>query len=191
VPLLITNSYEGVTIPKFLDMARIEVLKGRRALCSRGSEGGTIRFISNLPKFDTSRAAARSIWAGLRFRRPNYDFQGVLNIPSSPASWRCAGRSNMAIWAAGFNRITNEGKPAGTDVNDERDIVFRLSARYAATDDLTITAAMLGQRAKLGDSPDISTIWVSTRSRSRSMRTAGTRCSFPASRSTTTWDLRR
>src|ERR1700733_3707865 len=60
VPLLITNSYEGVTIPKFLDMARIEVLKGPQGtLFGAGSEGGTIRFISNLPKLDTFEGSAQ------------------------------------------------------------------------------------------------------------------------------------
>ena len=65
VPLLITNSYEGVTIPKFLDMARIEVLKGPQGtLFGAGSEGGTIRFIPTCPNSTHSKAAARSISAG-------------------------------------------------------------------------------------------------------------------------------
>jgi iron complex outermembrane receptor protein len=159
VPLLITNSYEGVTIPKFLDMARIEVLKGPQGtLFGAGSEGGTIRFISNQPKFDTFEGSGQIDLGGTDGSDgPNYDFQGVLNIPVIPGKLALRGAFEYGYLGGWINRITNEDKPAGTDVNDERDIVFRLSARYAATDDLTITAAMFGQRAKLGDSPDIST----------------------------------
>jgi iron complex outermembrane receptor protein len=159
VPLLITNSYEGVTIPKFLDMARIEVLKGPQGtLFGAGSEGGTIRFISNLPKLDTFEGSAQ---VDLGYTDgsggPNYDFQGVLNVPVVPGKLALRGAFEYGYLGGWINRITNEGKFAGSDVNDERDIVFRLSGRLAVNDDLTVTAAMLGQRAKLGDSPNIIT----------------------------------
>jgi len=157
VPLLVTNSYEGVTLPKFLDMARIEVLKGPQGtLFGAGSEGGTIRFISNLPKFDTFEGSGQIDLGGTDGSDgPNYDFQGVLNVPVVPGKLALRGAFEYGYLGGWINRITLEGKPAGTDVNDERDIVFRLSARLAATDDLTITAAMFGQRAKLGDSPNV------------------------------------
>ncbi len=61
VPLLITNSYEGVTIPKFLDMARIEVLKGRKGHCSarvpRAARSASSRICRNSM---CSKAAGRS-----------------------------------------------------------------------------------------------------------------------------------
>jgi outer membrane receptor protein involved in Fe transport len=159
VPLLVTNSYEGVTIPKFLDMARIEVLKGPQGtLFGAGSEGGAIRFISNLPKFDVYEGSAQIDLGGTEGGgSPNYDFQGVLNIPVIEGKLAVRAAVEYGYQAGWINRITNEGALAGNNVNDERDIVFRLSARLAVNDDLTITAAMLGQRAKLGDSPDIST----------------------------------
>ncbi len=159
VPLLVTNSYEGVTIPKFLDMARIEVLKGPQGtLFGAGSEGGTIRFISNLPKFDVYEGSAQVDLGGTEGSgSPNYDFQGVLNLPLIDGKLALRGAFEYGYLGGWVNRITNDGKAAGSDVNDERDIVFRLSARLAATDDLTITASMFGQRAKLGDAPNIIT----------------------------------
>ena len=159
VPLLITNSYEGVTVPKFLDMARIEVLKGPQGtLFGSGSEGGTIRFISNLPKFDVYSGSVQFDISGTeKAGSPNYDFQGVVNIPIITGKLALRAAFEAGDQAGWINRIDNFGAPAGTNVNDERDLVFRLSARLAATDDLTITASMFGQRAKLGDSPDIST----------------------------------
>jgi len=159
VPLLVTNSYEGVTIPKFLDMARIEVLKGPQGtLFGAGSEGGTLRFISNLPRFDVFEGSGQ-IDLGYTDGSggPNYDFQGVINIPIVEGKLAFRGSFEYGYLGGWVNRITNEGKFAGSDVNDERDIVFRLAARLAATDDLTITAQMFGQRAHMGDSPNITT----------------------------------
>ena len=159
VPLLITNSYEGVTIPKFLDMARIEVLNGPQGtLFGAGSEGGALRFISNLPKFDAYEGSVQLDLGGTEgAHSPNYDFQGVVNIPVIEGKLAVRAAFEYGYLGGWINRITNEGVPAGSDVNDERDIVFRLSGRYAATDTLTITAQMFGQRAKMGDSPNIST----------------------------------
>ena len=159
VPLLITNSYEGVTIPKFLDMARIEVLKGPQGtLFGAGSEGGTIRFISNQPKLDVYEGSAQVDLGGTEGAgSPNYDFQGVLNLPIVDGKLALRGAFEYGYLGGWINRIDNFGKPTGSDVNDERDIVFRLSGKLAVTDDLTITAAMFGQRAKIGDSPNIIT----------------------------------
>jgi outer membrane receptor protein involved in Fe transport len=158
VPLLITNSYNGVTVPKFLDMARIEVLKGPQGtLFGAGSEGGTIRFISNLPKFNTYEGSVQFDISGTEYAgSPNYDFQGVVNVPIIADKLAARAAFEYGDQAGWINRITLEGAPAGNDINDERDLVFRLSARLAATDDLTVTASMFGQRAKQGDSPDIS-----------------------------------
>jgi iron complex outermembrane recepter protein len=158
VPLLITNSYEGVTIPKFLDMARIEVLKGPQGtLFGAGSEGGTIRFISNLPKLDAFEGSGQ-IDLGYTDGSdgPNYDFQGVVNVPIVDGKLAVRAAFEYGYLGGWIDRITNEDKFAGSDVNDERDIVAKLSARLAATDSLTITAQMFGQRAHMGDSPDIS-----------------------------------
>jgi iron complex outermembrane receptor protein len=158
VPLLVTNSYEGVTIPKFLDMARLEVLKGPQGtLFGAGSEGGALRFISNLPKFDVFEGSAQIDLGGTEgAHSPNYDFQGVVNIPVIDGKLAVRAAFEYGYFGGWINRITNEGMPAGNDVNDERDIVLKLSARLAATDSLTITAAMLLQKAHLGDSPNIS-----------------------------------
>lgn len=159
VPLLITNSYEGVTIPKFLDMARIEVLKGPQGtLFGAGSEGGTIRFISNLPKLDAFEGSAQiDLGATDGSGSPNYDFQGVINLPVAAGKVALRSAFEYGYLGGWIDRISLEGQKTGTDVNDERDIVFRLSGRDAVTDDLTITAAMFVQRAKLGDSPNILT----------------------------------
>jgi len=159
VPLLVTNSYEGVTIPKFLDMARIEVLKGPQGtLFGAGSEGGTIRFISNMPRLDAFEGVGQIDLGGTDGAgSPNYDFQGVINVPIVDGKFALRAAFEYGYLGGWIDRITNAGKFAGSDVNDERDIVFKLAGRLAATDDLTITAQMFGQRAHMGDSPNIST----------------------------------
>jgi outer membrane receptor protein involved in Fe transport len=157
VPLLITNSYEGVTIPKFLDMSRIEVLKGPQGtLFGAGSEGGTIRFISNLPKLDEFEGSGQIDLGGTDGSGgPNYDFQGVVNLPIVEGKLALRAAVEYGYLGGWIDRYTLENKFAGSDVNDERDIVFKLAARYTVTDDLTITAQMFGQRAHMGDSPDV------------------------------------
>jgi len=157
-PLLVTNNYQGVTIPKFLDMARIEILKGPQGtLFGAGSEGGTIRFITNQPKFDIYEGSAQiDLGNTSGSSAVNYDFQGVANIPLVDGKLAFRAAIEYGYLGGWITHITNENKFVGNDVNDERDYVLRLSARLAATDALTITAAMTAQRAHLGDSPDIS-----------------------------------
>jgi outer membrane receptor protein involved in Fe transport len=159
VPLLIVDNYEGATIPKFLDMARIEVLKGPQGtLFGAGSEGGTIRFISNLPKFDVYEGSARIDLSGTaKAGGPNYDFQGIINIPVVDGKFAIRSAIEYGYSAGWITRETLEGAVTGHDVNDERDIVYRLSGLLAPTDNLTITPAMLFQRVKLGDTPNIDT----------------------------------
>jgi outer membrane receptor protein involved in Fe transport len=159
VPLLITDNYEGATIPKFLDMARIEVLKGPQGtLFGAGSEGGTVRFISNLPKFDVYEGSAR-IDLGYTDGAsvPNYDFQGVVNIPVVDGKFALRSALEYGYEAGWIRRESLEGVTTGTDVNTEHDLAFRLSGLLAPSDDLTITPALFFQRVRLGDTPNIST----------------------------------
>ncbi len=159
VPLLITNNYEGATIPKFLDMSRIEVLKGPQGtLFGAGSEGGTVRFISNPAKLDVYEGSARLDLSGTSGAGgPNSEFQGIINLPVTDGKFAIRSAFEYGYYAGWINRETLEGAPTGTDVNDERDIVFRLSGLLTPNDDLTITPALFFQRVKQGDTPNIST----------------------------------
>jgi outer membrane receptor protein involved in Fe transport len=159
VPLLIVNNYEGATIPKFLDMARVEVLKGPQGtLFGAGSEGGTVRFISNLPKLDIYEGSAKldvSYTDG--GSAPNYDLQGVINVPVVDGKLALRSAFEFGFADGWITRETLEGVQTGTNINTERDLVFRFSALSTPTDDLTITPAVFFQRVRQGDTPNITT----------------------------------
>jgi outer membrane receptor protein involved in Fe transport len=140
-------------------MARIEVLKGPQGtLFGAGSEGGTVRFISNLPKFDVYEGSAR---LDLGYTDggdvPNYDFQGVINVPVVDGKFALRSAFEYGYEAGWIKRESLEGVTTGTNVNTEHDLAFRLSGLLSPSDDLTITPALLFQRVRLGDTPNIST----------------------------------
>jgi iron complex outermembrane receptor protein len=159
VPLLIQNNYEGATLPRFLDMARIEVLKGPQGtLFGAGSEGGTLRFISNLPKFDVYEGSARIDLSGTDGGDvPNYDFQGVVNIPVVDGKFALRSAFEYGYQAGWIKRESLQGETTGTNVNTSRDVVFRVSGLLAPSDDLQITPAVFFQRVRQGDTQNIST----------------------------------
>jgi iron complex outermembrane recepter protein len=159
VPLLTTDSYEGVSIPKMLDMSRVEVLKGPQGtLYGAGSEGGTVRFISNQPVLNEFQDSARGEVSYTSLAgSPNYDVQDVVNLPIVTDTLALRGaveQSNQAGW---INRYSLEGQQTGKDVNDENDVAVRLSGLYAPGGGWTIVPAVFYQRADVGDSPNILT----------------------------------
>ena len=75
---------EGASEPRFLDISRVEVLRGPQStLYGASALGGTLRYISNQPKMDTFEGNVFSELSGTYHGGgPNWDEQGVLNIPA-------------------------------------------------------------------------------------------------------------
>lgn len=73
---------EGASEPRFLDISRLEVLRGPQStLYGASALGGTLRYISNTPKMDVFEGNIFSELSGTYHGGVNYDQQGVLNIP--------------------------------------------------------------------------------------------------------------
>ena len=155
VPLLITNNYEGATTPKFLDFDNIEVLRGPQGtLYGAGSEGGTIRFVSNQPVIDKYEASVRTDLSGTRHGGVNYDEQGTVNIPVVPGKVAVRASVEYGEQSGWVDDLDSAGGVARNGINNERDFVARASARILADDTLTITPSLFAQNVKTADSPD-------------------------------------
>jgi iron complex outermembrane receptor protein len=73
---------EGASEPRFLDISRVEVLRGPQStLYGASALGGTLRYISNQPKMDVFEGNVFSEISGTYHGGVNWDEQGVLNIP--------------------------------------------------------------------------------------------------------------
>ncbi len=155
VPLLITNNYEGATEPKFLDFDRIEVLRGPQGtLYGAGSEGGTIRFVSNLPQLDKYEASVRTDLSGTDFGGVNYDERGTVNIPVVPGTFAIRASVEYGEQSGWVNNYDPQGIRDRNDINDERDFVGRVAGRYVSDGGLSVVASVFAQNVKSADSPD-------------------------------------
>ena len=155
VPLLITNNYEGATEPKFLDFDRIEVLRGPQGtLYGAGSEGGTIRFVSNQPDLDKYSAFVRTDLSGTDFGGTNYDERATINIPVVPGTFAIRGSLEYGEQSGWVNNYDLDGIRDRNNINDERDFVGRLAGKYVSGDGLSVVASVFAQSIKSADSPD-------------------------------------
>jgi iron complex outermembrane receptor protein len=80
---LTTLNQSGTVQPDFLDIDRVEVLRGPQGtLYGASSEGGTLRFITKKPDLDEYSADVSTDLSGTgNGGSVNYDEKGILNIP--------------------------------------------------------------------------------------------------------------
>ena len=149
-----SNLYVGAELPRFVDMDRVEVLRGPQGtLFGASSMGGTIRLITNQPQFNVYGADISSDLSGTVHGGVNYDEQGAVNIPLI--------RDKMALriaadWGSNsgyIDRLNQDGTLAKSAVNDEHWNMVRTTLKYRPTDDLDITAMVLDQNDYTGDTP--------------------------------------
>ena len=73
---------EGASEPRFLDISRLEVLRGPQStLYGASALGGTLRYISNPPEMNKFEGNVFSELSGTYHGSVNWDEQGVVNIP--------------------------------------------------------------------------------------------------------------
>nr|WP_321983979.1 TonB-dependent receptor [uncultured Lichenicoccus sp.] len=149
-----SNLYVGAELPRFVDMDRVEVLRGPQGtLFGASSMGGTIRLITNQPKFNFYGADLSSDASGTVHGGANWDEQGAVNIPLI--------KDKMALRIAGdfgsnsgyINRLNPDGSLAKAGVNDEHWNFIRGTLKYQPADDLEITTQVLYQTDRTGDTP--------------------------------------
>ncbi len=139
---------EGAVEPRFLDIARVEVLRGPQStLYGASALGGTLRYISNQPVMNEFSGNVFSEISGTYHGGgPNYDEQGVLNIPlvNNQLVLRVAGETGAD---AGWINLINpsNGAVVKSGINSTGFNVFHGSLVWKPTDWLTLTPSVFFQ----------------------------------------------
>ncbi len=145
---------EGATEPRFLDISRVEVLRGPQStLYGASALGGTLRYISNQPQMDVFSGNVFSELSGTYHGGVNWDEQGVLNIPLVPNQLvlRLAGETGSD---SGYIDNINpaNGSVIKSGINSTGFNVVRGTMVWTPTDWLTITPSVFFQNFDQRDS---------------------------------------
>ncbi len=146
---------EGASEPRFLDIARIEVLRGPQStLYGASALGGTLRYISNQPKMDVFEGNVFTEASGTYHGGgPNYDEQGVLNVPlvDHQLVLRVAGETGSD---AGYINLVNPANGAAikNGINSTGFNVVRGTLLWTPTDWLSLTPSVFFQNFDQRDS---------------------------------------
>ena len=166
--ITVPNRFDGMTEPLPFDLERVEILRGPQgSLYGASSMGGTVRFITNKPDLDNYHAIVSGDLSGTVHGGVNHNESAVVNVPIVPGI--LAVRAGFEFgedsgWVDSYNyRLTDSfaGPLIGqipttlnkSGVNNERHAVFKLSALYEPSDDLSITPSIWIQRVHAADSP--------------------------------------
>jgi iron complex outermembrane receptor protein len=149
VSLTTRNIYtQGTAEPRFLDISQVEVLRGPQGtLYGASALGGTLRYISNKPDLDTFGGNLFSELGGtVHSNGPNWDEQGVLNIPIMPGvlALRVAGEDGGdGGYINNINPATNSLIKGGINSSTFNDA--RVTMLFKPNDWLTITPSVYWQ----------------------------------------------
>jgi iron complex outermembrane receptor protein len=145
---------EGASEPRFLDISRVEVLRGPQStLYGASALGGTLRYISNPPVMDQFSGNVFSELSGTYHGSVNWDEQGVLNIPlvENQLVLRLAGETGSdSGYINNINPAT--GSVIKANINSTDFNVARGTLVWTPTDWLTITPSAFFQRFDQRDS---------------------------------------
>ncbi len=142
-------STEGTAEPRFLDISRVEVLRGPQStLYGASALGGTLRYISNQPKMNVFEGNIFSELSGTYHGTANWDEQGVLNIPlvHDKLVLRIAGETGGD---GGYIADVNpaNGAVIKDNINSQGFTVGRGSLLWTPNDWLSVTPSLFFQRA--------------------------------------------
>ncbi len=147
------------TLPAVFDLNRVEVLRGPQGtLFGAGSEGGTIRYITNQPSLTTFSGLAHSELAFTKDGAPSYETGGAVGGPlvQDKLGFR------LSAWGrrdGGYVNAVDYQTLATTDSNANRVDTYALRAAltWAPTTSLTITPGIDYQKR---DQHDQDEYWV-------------------------------
>jgi len=146
VSLTTRNIYtQGTAEPRFLDISRVEVLRGPQGtLYGASALGGTLKYVTNQPQMDVFGGNIFSELSGTdHANSPNWDEQGVINIPlvDGKAALRVAGETGGdAGYIANINPATGQTIKSGINSNGFN--VAHASLLLAPVDWLTVTPSL-------------------------------------------------
>jgi iron complex outermembrane receptor protein len=146
------------TLPKTFDLERVEVLRGPQGtLFGAGSEGGTVRYILTQPSLSKSSIYARSEVAFTQSGDPSYEAGVAAGMPVIDGTLGVRG----SIWYRRDGGWIDRIDPftlATVDSKSNWDATYvaRLAAKWAVTDNVTISPSLLYQHRNRND---ISVFW--------------------------------
>jgi iron complex outermembrane receptor protein len=145
---------EGASEPRFLDIARVEVLRGPQStLYGASALGGTLRYISNAPQMDAYEGNVFSEVSGTYHGGVNYDEQGVINIPlvSNQLVLRIAAETGSD---SGYIDNINpaDGSVIKSGINSTQFDVAKATLVWKPNDWLTVTPSIFFQDFNQHDS---------------------------------------
>jgi outer membrane receptor protein involved in Fe transport len=131
---------------RLYDVERIEVLRGPQGtLYGEGSMSGTIRVITNKPDTESFYGSFEAEGAWTEHGGGSAKFNGFANLPAS---------ETFAVRAVGWyedeSGFIDNVRLGIDDINDEKTYGGRLSARWLASERLTIDASYTAQSTELG-----------------------------------------
>ncbi|ARN73793.1 TonB-dependent receptor domain-containing protein [Oceanicoccus sagamiensis] len=133
------------------DLERVEVLRGPQGtLFGQGSVGGTIRFITKNPEFNSVGGHLGVSAYHTKEGGTSEELTGVLNIPvvDDTLAFRIASTyENKAGW---IDKIDRDGAVIKEDINDNEGSNIRIKGLWQATDNLAITAMVVRHRLNAG-----------------------------------------
>lgn len=137
---------------RLYDLERVEVLKGPQGtLYGASSMSGTIRFITNKPKYDVFEGNITGEIGATQKGGTNYNLHGTINLPIV--------KDKLALRATGWlddqsGYIDQPRIPAGRrdNVNNEDVRGGRVLLRFNPAEALTLTASVTVQNLKSGGS---------------------------------------
>jgi len=159
----INNSFSGASDPTFVDLERIEVLKGPQGTLYGGSAmGGAIKYVSRIPVMNQFSVGVDTDLASIDHGGWSYSAESVVNLPlaNDRLAIRLAGDyrfdggyvSNIAngavqVWTesntlppAPFTPVTypSQSRLVESDDNTRRTSTVRLSGQYVVENSLVI-----------------------------------------------------
>ena len=155
VPIITQNGYEGMAQPRFLDLDRLEVLRGPQGtLYGASSEGGTIRFITNQPDLEHLSGSVSSDVSGTVHAGANTDQQIVVNVPviKDVLGVRVAGELLDDSGWIDSKSLAGASLKNGTNYDRTGDV--HITAKWLPTPTLTVTPSYYYQNLFTGDSPN-------------------------------------
>ena len=129
------------------DLNRVETLRGPQGtLFGSGSEGGTIRYITNQPKFDRVEGSFEAGFNHIDGGNSGGDVKGAINLPlGETAAVRAVGYYTRY---AGFIDALHEDGSIKKNVNDGYRAGGRVAVTWKPIDALTITPRVIYQEIK-------------------------------------------
>jgi iron complex outermembrane receptor protein len=150
-----SNLYVGAEQPKFLDIARVEVLRGPQGtLFGASSMGGTIRLITNQPQFNVYSGNVSADISGTEHGGVNTRDSAVVNIPLVQDKMALRLAAETGEDSGYIDRYAGDGTTLlKSGVNTEHWYSLRGTLKYKPADDWTITLSVTDQYDHTGDTP--------------------------------------